>query len=228
MNQSPSIGGFAMKSKKDRRFALRVGTMAAIQLVEHGLLDGSISIDGKSEDEARDLLFQYLHKVLQHKKVAFNIVYDYTDLLLKRAREGSKKRDYEFAALFYATYFEHRINRIIAKCAQRKKIDKGVINQMIREVNLRGKCLWLLPALGFKAMSKRYAQSIDDISQIRNYLVHYKWLPANESLKKEQETKVRDAERIVKYLRSFENDAIFLGQRRQVTRIFRRNFAKPS
>jgi len=198
--------------------APRVMRLFAESLIAHGTIDPR----GKTEQELQREVFAIISRSTMDSPAPLRIAIDYTHELLKEARRFADNEEGELACLFYATWFEHWLNRIISTIARRKKISEEEISQIIRETPFRGKTTWLLRILELKRINHIHLDRMQGIIETRNAFVHYKWKysdPDSKEWKEREKTVgkiVRDAEKTVRYLRKLENDQVYHRRRRKV------------
>lgn len=207
-----------MYKKEIMRLAPHITRLVAESLIANGTIDPR----GKTDQELQREVFTILSRSTKGPIVPIHIAIDYTEELLREARRfaGGKKR--EMACLFYATWFEHWLNRIVSTAARRKKISEEEILQTIRETPFRGKATWLLRILELKPINHIHLKRMHGIIETRNAFVHYKWKysdPDDSKWKQRERTvehMLRDAERTVRYLRRLENEQVYHGRRRKI------------
>jgi hypothetical protein len=104
-------------------------------------------------------------------------------------------------------------------------LHRGIAKTIIRESNLAAKGTWPLQLLGLKSLTKKWLTRINDIAELRNAFVQYKWQPepdhASTSSKAQNERKLKYAEGIVRYLRIFEDRALYAGKGRHIMKVFK-------
>src|SRR5690242_10059748 len=98
---------------KEREALLdEVGRLVFPQAALRLLRDGQISIKGRTDDEIADDVISRLKSLLK-AKMTFGLVTDHAISILPEARKFLRQGDLELSALYFATYFEHRLNWII-------------------------------------------------------------------------------------------------------------------
>ncbi len=200
-----------LKSKEGERLAHSLATAVTTTLI----VQEEIDIRGKTEKQIRDEAIEAIKRLLD-KNVEFKVVLDYTGTLLSEARRNKRNGRYEFALLFYATFFEHSLNGIINKAATRGKLPNKIFQNMIRESSLRSKASWLLELLGLKSFPARHRNTINTVYEKRNAFVHYKWKEIEEREHKEYANLCNNAERVIKYIQYFENKHFFHGKKHKI------------
>jgi hypothetical protein len=200
------------------RLSKTVVPQVALQL----LRDGDVSAEGKSSDQIKNDVASFLKEAIAKKKFRFSIGIDHASELLPEARRLLRAGKNELSAVYFATYFEHRFNWLIVQICDSKKIGGTIIKQVLRDTNLRAKCTWVMTLLGHKPFSKDKLKAIEDIAEVRNAFIHYKWptseLYGQESMKSREQVLARlgKAEALVRYLRKFEDTQIYKGHGRRV------------
>ena len=203
-------------SKKPKeKFEERIARLVINDIAEQLFLSGKITTNNKTEKEISDQIFKHVKGILR-RKVEISITTNYTQTLLKKARKEFKSKNFEMSALFYATYFEHHINMIIVNACRKKNLQNDEIVQILKQNNLFAKSSWLLKILCGKQLLRKHSVTINEISDIRNAFIHYKWLPDRDEKDKENKKKIDKAESVVKYLKRFESNIVFSKERSRI------------
>lgn len=211
---------------KDRKKASRIGGLMVQQLAEQMLLSGEMNIDGMNEQEIRREVVKKIELVLAGK-VNFDIVIDYTEFLLKKARAEYKTGHLDLSALFYATYFEHTLNNFITKLIVKHKLDAETKKAILRDSKIRDKCTWILKVLCGRGIAKDHLNTINNISEMRNAFIHYKWISPNDNDRKKYESHLNKAESVVRYLKGYEDRYIFQKNKSRIKKTLSRRKSKP-
>jgi len=167
-----------------------------------------------SDLENRDVLFDKIFKALKNHEISF--IVDHTDSIIQQAKSFADRGDFDLSILMFATYFEHSLNAIIAHDLQIKDISNKSKNELIRSVNIAGKCGWLLEVLDLPNLNLRHKKTIIDLSSKRNAYVHYKWNPEQEDTGIEQKKKkelIESAIKAVKYMKYYTSKIRFKGSK---------------
>ena len=178
----------------------------AQRFAESLIRDGEIDPRGKTDKEIHREISQFLST----HKLEFLAAIDYTGDILKQARNFARSKQYLFSCIFYAMWFEHWLNRVIAMQAKRKKLTQEEILQIIRETQFRAKTTWLLRILNLKPINNSHLKRMQAIVDVRNSFVHYKWKHMDiddESFAKEGEQArklLEEAEKTISYLQRLE------------------------
>ncbi len=188
--------------------------------------DGNLVVRGKADREIAAEIANHLGSLVEKGNFEFRIHIDYSQNLLTEGRKFFRRKKPEWSAFFYATYFEHRINWLIVEICRKRKIGDEVTLKLIREVNLKAKCSWVLSLLGHRQMKSAFGKTISGISDIRNAFVHYKWPEKaydkrQESLDAEWLRKLQAAESAVEYLRRFSDRELYENKGRRVRRVLK-------
>jgi hypothetical protein len=221
------ILNFDKASASDRKFFLKVGevifTQASLQL----LRDRHITGEGKTDEELKEELLAQVREQFRPGKSSFTLTIDYADRLLSDARKFSRQQELELSALYFATYFEHRLNWLIAQLCERNRIQDSTTRQILRDTNIRAKCSWLIELLGEKSIRPNITKVISNVSEIRNSFVHYKWSKSTFADKQTELTKeklissLKKVESAVKHLRKLEETGLYSGHGKRIRRISR-------
>jgi hypothetical protein len=186
-------------------------------VLREAIASGNISFKKKAPGKIKGEIKQNL-RLITTGAVTIVPILDHTDDLLRLARVSMRESKWNFAVLLYATYFEHVVNSFLFSQANRRRLTKATLTQMIREVNFAGKTGWLLEVLGMKPLNPRHRQRLIKLSEIRNGFVHYKWLPRVDGELDPAMQCLKDVEKIVSYLRRYEERMFYDGQRSRLTK----------
>ena len=161
---------------------------------------------------------KFRKKILEiNKKADYQIVVDYSDNLINNAKEFIEKGDFNNAKIFYATYFEHQLNRIINELCYRKSISKKEINNIIKSINLIGKLTWLPLILGIPKISIKHKNVILKLAEDRNAFIHYKHNPEpnerNENFEQKQHEEVIKIEKTITYFKKYTSRLLYNNQK---------------
>lgn len=180
------------------------------QCVANGMIDPI----GKTDKELVRAWAKVL-KMLSKQKTIYGIT-DYSNSILKHARQLRKKHDGENACLFYATWFEHWINALIFQFIVRKKLfGHNEFKELVRGMPIRVKYLCMPPLLGLPRIPEHHYNVVNDACDARNAYVHYKMTLVEIDQWCKEKTKWRKlftrVERTVEYLKRYENKEVFSG-----------------
>jgi hypothetical protein len=194
--------GNQLHQKQIDRMRSRVSEELVRCLLVSYIENGIINVFGKSDQE----IFSVLHKIINSKvkKKEFNFGLDHMPDLLELARSFKKKRRPELSCLFYSTWIEHWINKVIMISCSRKKLSGAAYKALVRECSLRGKLSLISELFKHKPIRKEQVKAILAISEARNAFVHYKWpYDSDFGVNKDLQEAVKNAEKIVKYLKGY-------------------------
>lgn len=165
---------------------------------------------------------------LTNKNILFEMVVDHRDSIIDTARKYKKEKNYEYATLFYAIFFEHTLNSIIKRVCSRNGIDKKTTNEIIKGVNIDGKLNWLPKLLKIPEINKAHKSLIRKNADDRNAFVHYKFNPMHDDPKVEKQealnriANIDNLEKSVTYIKKYES-RITYGNKKGV---FKKNLKK--
>ncbi|MFC1751191.1 hypothetical protein ACFL2V_20600 [Pseudomonadota bacterium] len=194
-----------MSDKDDYRDIKRI-------LAESLLADGVLELDDlKNEETIESKLKSYI------KGRTVYTVYDHTETLLDKANEFRKAGDLDLAIVLYSTYFEHELNRIIEHVLCIDKVSKKSRVQLIRSININGKCSWLLEVLGLPSFNKKHSKSISDLSSERNSFIHYKWSHSIDLSGEEEKLELLDSAKSTStYMKKYSSRVLYKGKKGKV------------
>lgn len=187
--------------KKYSRERVRVELLTGF--IEDALRNGELTSTTVDPQKLKTFLDERVLKPGQK----FVTATDHRETLLKEARKLLKAKKQEIALLVFATWLEHFINSIIEGQCRKVGITHQEIVDILRNTPMRGKLSWVLFLLKLPRISLTKRKAIDDIMEVRNWFVHYKWKFEdidNDAMEMKVETAVNKMDKIVKYLRQFE------------------------
>jgi hypothetical protein len=194
-----------------------------IRSFAQGLIEaGTIDPRGKSTDDLHKEVFKYLDELLTNPNVRLFQIIDHTPTLLTEARKYARIEEHHISCLFYAVWFEHWLNNMISTAGRRKGLSQEELIQILREVQFRGKSTWLLRVLGLKPINDAHLKRMQNIIEMRNGFVHYKWKAIDiddVSWEKDKEVLIEllsKVEKTVAYLQRLANRQIYYGKKRSV------------
>lgn len=203
----------AFQSKKDHAFAREIVKVFA----ESAFINGQLSIEDFSDKKViRKKLLQILPK--RDEDLFFTIVYQPT--LLEKGARFAKRKEYELAYVFYATYFEHFINEILDIWAKRNLVVYDTSSNLIRRVSLEDKYTWILNLLKLPSFNRTHWRTIKSISDKRNNFIHYKYKSEAASTpstaeKTEWEKDSKNVLKAVTYTRRYRSRVVFDGKKKK-------------
>lgn len=206
-------------TKKGKKLAENL----ALALFESAVSNGSIDVEGKSEEELISEFLKLLTTFTQSSDKDVLWIVDHRTDVLQQARTYAKSKDYNLACMLYATWFEHWLNNVIVTTGRKRGLEGEEVFHIIRDTPFRGKLTWIFPLLGLRKLSITHRNAIFKITDIRNSFVHYKWRgkddASNEREKKELIDCLANIEKTIKYLRRYENNFIFYGKKKTLRKI---------
>jgi len=170
-------------------------------LISTGLID----INGKTNQQIHDEMLLKLKDIVQKKEYFVSL--DYSNDLIKEARKYNRKQKYEMSQLFYATWFEHWINKVIYTSGLKKGLSEKDIITLIRELKVQTKYTVIPKMMDIEPIDSVICKTISLVSESRNAFVHYKHVPKNVNevaIDREKSLKtVSDVEKAVAYLSGY-------------------------
>ena len=146
----------------------------------------------------------------------FLSVIDHTDSLLAHATQFSASGDLDLATVLYAMYFEHGFNRMINHTLIEKGLSEKSKNELIRAVNIEGKCGWLLELLELPKFNNEHRKVIVEVSHERNAFVHYKWNPEPfqpDTTGDKKTELIEKARKTVSYMKRYVSRVLYKGKK---------------
>lgn len=185
--------------------------------------DGLLDPEGKSGAELKAEFCHQFEKAHKDKSSFYNVITDHTEDLLAAARAHAKRDKCDIACLFYATWLEHWVNRLIKEKA--KALGDESLKTLIRETGLKAKYQCLPALLGIPRLCDTHVNTALRIAELRNGFVHYKFVPTHvDNLQRELQQWRRElekAETAVRYFQSYECKHIYKGQKKRLRRFLK-------
>lgn len=153
------------------------------------------------------------------RRANFNLAFvtDHTSDLLARARKAHEDSNHEIACLFFSLWIEHMLNKFIHNVGSRAGFPSKSIEVLLRETNLRGKFLWVHLSVSSRAPRADILAAISELADRRNQFVHYKWrVSAEWDDEAPYQKTLASIEKLIRYLRRFENRHFFHDQKRRL------------
>ena len=164
---------------------------------------GEIDPAGMTPTELADAIAAKIKEVLAND-AKFSVVIDHQGGLLAQARSFAQEQRTDFAVMFYATWIEHWLNRMIAWKLRLLGRDEKLTRRQLMRLGLDQKvgAAWAL--LFEDSLSQDLAARIREVAEARNSFVHYKWeaidpdhAPASEQMSAEKDLLARAESAIV-------------------------------
>lgn len=130
----------------------------------------------KSDLKSRKALMRKLHWLSEKYKWSESVII-HTDTLSKKAKQFEMKGDYDDAKLYYAIFFEHILNEIVLFFCEKRKLSRKIINEILKNSNIKTKLTWLPIVLGAPKIKEKYVNIILRLCDERNAFIHYKYTP---------------------------------------------------
>jgi len=192
------------KPRFSKDLALEVSNHIFQQLIR----DGDIDPTGKNPKQ----LFTAFKRIVQDDRYSFHPVIDYTRDLLRTARQYAKEGNGLEALTFYATWVEHTLNGMIVSLGKRFHIQESLSLDLVRHTRVHEKLVWIHLLLQRRAPSRIHLLRLRQIADARNQFIHYKWRAEPEP-RIDYRPQFASAEKVVMYLKRFQNKHLFYGQR---------------
>ena len=149
-------------------------------LAEDLIRTGAVDPRGKTQTQITTELIAAVRSQLSNGGYG-GIVVDHTTELERTAKSFEDQEEFEYAIVFYATWFEHWLNRLIACAAHRKYLPSEQIMSVVRRATLKQKLIFSGPVStificsDFSPIPSDIVCSVLEIAEIRNEFIHYKW-----------------------------------------------------
>jgi hypothetical protein len=199
-----------------------LGGRSLLTLSKEAVSTGIIKTENKTDAEIMKEIFQHARNTF---KEGLLVVTDFRQDLLRDAAFFMKKKKYENACLFYATWTEHWVNKIIIKGLEINAIPFAYVKQIIKETNIRSKLSWLFYLLEFKQLPSNHVSKILKLMELRNEYVHYKWSGKPDKIDMDQENALsiflNEYCKTIKYLSAYENKNINRNKSKKLRQILK-------
>ncbi|WRZ90595.1 hypothetical protein OHB54_16855 [Streptomyces sp. NBC_01007] len=209
--------------------------------IENAVLIDGLDINGLSDDEVLQQAFSLHLAQTEEDNVDGEAVGDETEKvkeigwvtnhepdLRRQGDEFITEGKHSFATLFYATWVEHWVNRIILYRAIGEGTHLELATALIRSSRMELKLGRIWTSLGMPKFPKELARQITQVMESRNAFVHYKWPSEDEGTRdasiKRLETEARKAQETVAALIDFEDSVFYDGRSKSLRAAFRKDW----
>ncbi|MGV9591434.1 hypothetical protein [Streptomyces tendae] len=211
--------------------------------IENAVLIDGLDIHGLSDDEVIQESFS-LHLIQTGGEETDGEVADDGTKSIKEVawttnhepdlkRQGDEflaEGKHSFATLFYATWIEHWINRIILYRAIGEGMHPELATALIRSSRMELKVGRIWTTLGMSKFPRELTRQITRVMESRNAFVHYKWPSEDEESHNESinrlETEAQNAQETVTALINFEDSVFYEGRSESLRAAFREDWSK--
>lgn len=163
---------------------------------------GELKVEGKTAEQLFPEVQKYLRRA-ENPKTEVQFTIDHTNTLLDEASRYAKTKNPLLSCVFLATWVEHFLNQMVESITCRDARYREHCSVLVRDMSLRAKFIWIHIQLGIPVASKNLRRLVE-LSETRNYFIHYKW-PIEDRSSKERTGKARRAGLIlVRYLQKIE------------------------
>lgn len=209
-------------AKEEEKLKKAVVTAIIPSLVNHLHNSGIIS-DADLSD--KQIVNQKIRNFLNRKnRPPWSITVDHRSTILSLADLQNKEGNRELSISLYATFVEHSLNSIIHHQCFKKKYDEKTKLEILRSVNLIGKCSWLIKILDLPPLKPDHVKTILAIADERNSFFHYKWKPDPDTdkipdLDKDERIhneKIKKVKALIKYLKNYETKQEYYGKKKKI------------
>lgn len=189
-----------MGDAEEKRFANSLARHFAEHLLALGLLSEADFKDRKN----------LVKTITEHaRNTDFVPVLDHTESILDAAKAFAETHDHELSIMLYATYFEHAFNNLLDYHLATKRVKEMARSELLRAVNMNGKCGWVLEILGLPAFNAKHAKVVLDVAATRNAFVHYKWKPMRDTEIERHAELIKEAKKTVTYTKRYTSRVLF-------------------
>ena len=127
----------------------------------------------------------------QLETTPLKIIIGHETELLQAARAFTRRGEFQLGCLCYATWSEHWLNFTVHYGCSKQRLDRSDIEDLLRSVNVKGKTTWLLRVLRLPALAESHRRAINELAELRNWYVHYKWIPEDVDKPNEQRERIK-------------------------------------
>ena len=194
----------------NKKEALDKDEKKLIRILAESFLASGYLVEEDFNDESS--LVSKVDDILQRAEII--PVVDHTKTLLENADKFMRTNEYDLSIIMYATYFEHELNKLIENILSKQEITNKSRNELIRSVNISGKCSWLLEVIGLPKFNLNHMKVINEVSSERNSFVHYKWNPMENYSETEKKINlISRAKRTSTYMKQYSSKNIYSGKK---------------
>jgi len=183
--------------------------------IAHGVIKSFFAKERLTEsdlDLPNNEFYEKFLSLFRRSKIA--LLVDHREDILNQAELFFKNKNYDYAKVFYAMYFEHSLNALIELECQKRKISEKVQIEIIRGIDIHGKLTWLPVLLGHKRLNEKYIGVIKKLADDRNGFIHYKWKaipddPNDSPADIQIETEFKKIRLAVRHMKQYETRTLF-------------------
>ena len=204
-------------SPSEKREELLLSRIVMQMLAETAYTEGALDLDDfKNESTLRQKLKEWRKR---RGPLRISVVYHPT--LLQQAKRFIKRGEYDYAYIFFATYFEHIANDIVTTWCDKNNVPIHSRTALLRRLSIEDKYTWLLDVLKLPKFSPTHISTIKFINELRNQFIHYKFSPEKDDLPYDhnKRTWVKERRRIfaaVRYAKFYLTRATFGGKKKHL------------
>ncbi|WP_329020344.1 hypothetical protein [Streptomyces sp. NBC_00690] len=206
--------------------------------VENAVMFDEVDLDGLSDEE---VVLEALSLHLDYFDVDPDEELDVSEATKKASKvqwSSNHERDlksqgddflgegkHEFAILFYATWIEHWLNRIILLRATGKGTHPELATALIRSSRIELKMGRIWTSLEIPRFPKELARQVTRVMESRNAFVHYKWPSEDDETHSESinrtKLEAQKAQQTVTELLGLEDSIFYRGRSKAIREAFR-------
>ena len=169
------------------------------------------------KDKNRNEIIMEIYNIIDD--LEFISVIDYRDSILDEARKYYSEEKLELSYLLYATWFEHWINGVISILGLRRNFNEKDVNDMIRNISLKGKYTWLLQLFEVEELDDNHLNLIFSVLRLRNSFVHYNRNEKDRKISIKENNIMEKIEKVVRYLEEIEDKVVYKGNKEKLNNL---------
>ena len=207
------VGNKTNKTRATKRTASQVFDPLTADVVRgftEALLAMGAIPPGKNQADALRAAMEFRRR---HPNMELALVVDHKPTVLWWARHFREGQRLQYSALFYALWFEHWLNGLLRHLSRDYALSERHFADMLRGTNFEGKTTWLITLLRGQPIYSKHLKVIRRVLDVRNAFVHYKWKVVDDDGRDQTDVLLDDAEKTVKYLRSYERKYVLQGRK---------------
>jgi len=207
---------------------IRIQAMIIPSVFRSLVASGELDPTGKAD---HDLMKEFLQKLKEWAKNLKNgsalLIDEHRESLLTHARKFVKNKDLDIALFFYATWFEHWINSMMANKASKFGLNDQSLRLALLHNNLEAKFSCFPAFLKMPPIRGAHLKGIKLCARLRNEFVHYKYSASKkrgdtfEKEKQRQKEAISAAEKAVQYLSRYERRYVYKGAKNRIHKLVR-------
>lgn len=207
---------------------IKIQAMIILSVFRSLVASGELDPTGKTDHELMKEFIQKLKEWARNLKDGNALlINEHRESLLSHARKFVKNDELDIALFFYATWFEHWINAMMADKAPKFGLNEESLRLALLHNNLEAKFSCFPAFLKMPPIRGVHLKGIKLCARLRNEFVHYKYSASKkrgdtfEREEQRQREAISAAERAVQYLSRYERRYVYKGAKNRIHKLVR-------